>query len=181
MCAVFAVAGTIPSIKKLISELNDSPVPEDVEVVVAPNFIHLQQVLQIIKPEMQVAAQNCWSTPMGAYTGEVSAACSQISWHHGSASACVGSESCPEPSQPNKRHDRRMSLQQLLGSLWFARDRATALMHSFVPSVARCLSVLLVTRLLLLLSLTGILRLISLDVAGMKCSEVVTSSQPHQG
>ena len=68
------MAGTIPSIKKLISELNDSPVPEDVEVVVAPNFIHLQQVLQIIKPEMQVAAQNCWSTPMGAYTGEVSAA-----------------------------------------------------------------------------------------------------------
>ncbi len=64
--------GTVESIKKLVSDLNDSNVPEDVEVVIAPAFIHLYQVLQSIKPDIKVAAQNCWSTHMGAYTGEVS-------------------------------------------------------------------------------------------------------------
>lgn len=67
-------AGTVESIKKLVAELNEAPVPNDVEVVIAPNFIHLYQVLQSIKPEISVAAQNCWSTHMGAYTGEVSPA-----------------------------------------------------------------------------------------------------------
>ena len=52
---------------------------------------------------------------------------------------------------------------QLLGSLWFARDRATAFMHSIVLSDARCSSVLLDTWLLLLLSLTVIISLISLS------------------
>lgn len=66
------LAGTVESIKKLVSDLNDAPVPSDVEVVIAPNFIHLYQVLQSIKPDIAVAAQNCWSTHMGAYTGEVS-------------------------------------------------------------------------------------------------------------
>lgn len=63
--------GTVESIKSLVKDLNDSPVPSDVEVVIAPAFIHLYQVLQSIKPEIGVAAQNCWSTHMGAYTGEV--------------------------------------------------------------------------------------------------------------
>ena len=49
-------------------------------------------------------------------------------------------------------------------ALWFARDRATAFMHSAVLSA---LSVLLDDRLLLLPSLTVVLRLISLDMAGM--------------
>lgn len=65
-------AGTVESIKKLVKDLNDSSVPDDVEVVIAPAFIHLYQVLQSIKPDIKVAAQNCWSTHMGAYTGEVS-------------------------------------------------------------------------------------------------------------
>ena len=60
------------SIKKLVDDLNNSPVPENVEVVIAPNFIHLYQVLQSIKDPIKISAQNCWSTPMGAYTGEVS-------------------------------------------------------------------------------------------------------------
>ena len=64
-------AGTVESIKKLVSDLNDASVPSDVEVVIAPAFIHLYQVLQSIKPDIKVAAQNCWSTHMGAYTGEV--------------------------------------------------------------------------------------------------------------
>jgi len=65
-------AGTVESIKKLVEDLNNSPVPENVEVVIAPAFIHLYQVLQSIKPPIKIAAQNCWSTHMGAYTGEVS-------------------------------------------------------------------------------------------------------------
>ena len=59
------------SIKKLVDDLNNSPVPDNVEVVIAPAFIHLYQVLQSIKDPIKVSAQNCWSTPMGAYTGEV--------------------------------------------------------------------------------------------------------------
>ena len=65
-------AGTVESIKSLVKDLNDSSIPQDVEVVIAPAFIHLYQVLQSIKPDIKVAAQNCWSTHMGAYTGEVS-------------------------------------------------------------------------------------------------------------
>jgi len=65
--------GTVESIKKLVEDLNNSPVPENVEVVIAPAFIHLYQVLQSIKPPIKIAAQNCWSTHMGAYTGEVAA------------------------------------------------------------------------------------------------------------
>lgn len=65
-------AGTVESIKRLVDDLNEVPVPNDVEVVVAPNFIHLYQVLQSLRPEIAVAAQNCWSTHMGAYTGEAS-------------------------------------------------------------------------------------------------------------
>ena len=64
-------AGTVESIKKLVDDLNNSPVPDNVEVVIAPAFIHLYQVLQSIKDPIKVSAQNCWSTPMGAYTGEV--------------------------------------------------------------------------------------------------------------
>ena len=63
--------GTVDSIKELVGDLNNGPIPNDVEVVIAPNFIHLWQVLNNIRPEITVAAQNCWSTNMGAYTGEV--------------------------------------------------------------------------------------------------------------
>jgi triosephosphate isomerase len=42
-------------------------------VVVSPTFVHLDAVKRAIGPSYQVAAQNCWSTKGGAFTGEVSA------------------------------------------------------------------------------------------------------------
>eukprot|EP00884_Botryococcus_braunii_P023134 jgi/Botrbrau1/9504/Bobra.0252s0119.1 len=66
--------GTRDSIKDLVGGLNTKPVPADVEVVVAPVFIHLPYVIDNIKPGYQVAAQNCWVEQPGAHTGEVTAA-----------------------------------------------------------------------------------------------------------
>ncbi len=63
--------GTLDSVSKLISELNSAKVPEDVEIVVAPTYVHLHLVVEKLSPRYQVAAQNCWVGKQGAYTGEV--------------------------------------------------------------------------------------------------------------
>lgn len=65
--------GSTASVTALVSELNGGKVPSDVEVVCAPTFVHLSQVLASLKPPYQVAAQNCWSGKAGAFTGEVAA------------------------------------------------------------------------------------------------------------
>lgn len=63
--------GTLQTVEDLVGALNKQPVPADVEVVVAPVFLHLPYVLQSIHPKYQVAAQNCWEMDPGAWTGEV--------------------------------------------------------------------------------------------------------------
>lgn len=65
--------GSTDMIKQLVGELNTADVPkeENVEIVVAPTFVHLEQVKQSIQAPYQIAAQNCWHVPNGAYTGEV--------------------------------------------------------------------------------------------------------------
>jgi triosephosphate isomerase len=84
--------GTRDSIKKLIEELNKSVTPEEYldkrkkkhviparinkdhcEIVVAPPFVYIPQVVATIKPAYQVAGQNCWINKGGAITGETSA------------------------------------------------------------------------------------------------------------
>jgi len=45
--------------------------PGEAEVVVAPIAIHIPMVQNTLKKEIQVAAQNCNFTGMGAYTGEL--------------------------------------------------------------------------------------------------------------
>jgi triosephosphate isomerase len=65
--------GTVSSVDALVAGLNKGTVPSNIDVVVAPVFIHLKQVLDSIKPPFQVAAQNCWNKGAGAYTGEVTA------------------------------------------------------------------------------------------------------------
>ena len=44
-----------------------------VDVIVAPTSIHLGFMKQILKPEIQVSAQNTSLTPQGAFTGEIAA------------------------------------------------------------------------------------------------------------
>jgi triosephosphate isomerase len=65
--------GTHASVEKLVADLNAGEVPSDIDVVVAPPFIYIDWVRANIKSAYKVAAQNCWSKPDGAYTGEISA------------------------------------------------------------------------------------------------------------
>lgn len=48
-------------------------VPSDVEVVIAPPFLYLDQVKKSIKADYKLSAQNCWIGKGGAFTGEISA------------------------------------------------------------------------------------------------------------
>nr|KAJ0227179.1 hypothetical protein LSAT_V11C100009010 [Lactuca sativa] len=43
-------------------------------VVVSPPFVFLTSVKSELRPEIQVAAQNCWVKKGGAFTGEFQAA-----------------------------------------------------------------------------------------------------------
>lgn len=43
------------------------------EVVVAPPFVYLDFVKNLIRPDIEVGGQNCYSEQKGAFTGEVSA------------------------------------------------------------------------------------------------------------
>jgi len=66
--------GTKSEVDTLVQHLNAAKFPQEkVEVVVAPPFLALDQVLKTINKEYQVSAQNCWSEKSGAYTGEISA------------------------------------------------------------------------------------------------------------
>ena len=67
--------GTVEEVKKIVSTLNAAEIPSEdvVEVVVSPPFVFLPLVKSLLKPEIKVAAQNCWVKKGGAFTGEVSA------------------------------------------------------------------------------------------------------------
>ena len=67
--------GTIDEVKKIVNLLNDGkvPSPDCVEVVVSPPYVFLPLVKSTLRPDFQVAAQNCWVKKGGAFTGEVSA------------------------------------------------------------------------------------------------------------
>lgn len=58
----------------LVSTLSNGNLPYDkVDVVVAPTFLHLSQVLSSLPSDVEVSAQNCWTKAGGAFTGEISA------------------------------------------------------------------------------------------------------------
>lgn len=57
----------------MVQDLNTGSVPAEVDVVVAPPFVFLDQVKQSLKGPFKVAAQNCWTGKGGAFTGEVAA------------------------------------------------------------------------------------------------------------
>jgi len=68
--------GTVKSVKELVDGLNNSiekiPGEDVVDVVVAPQTLHIPYVLANIKPRYGVSAQNCY-IKAGAFTGELSA------------------------------------------------------------------------------------------------------------
>ncbi|PWZ12483.1 Triosephosphate isomerase, chloroplastic [Zea mays] len=65
--------GTKDSVSKLVSELNAATLETDVDVVVAPPFIYIDQVKNSLTGRIEVSAQNVWIGKGGAYTGEISA------------------------------------------------------------------------------------------------------------
>ncbi|XP_065879950.1 triosephosphate isomerase, cytosolic [Euphorbia lathyris] len=67
--------GTTEEVKKIVTVLNEAEVPSEdvVEVVVSPPFVFLPMVKGLLRPDFQIAAQNCWVRKGGAFTGEVSA------------------------------------------------------------------------------------------------------------
>ncbi|MDP4266163.1 MAG: triose-phosphate isomerase [Bacteroidota bacterium] len=64
----------IQLIKEII-DLTNSEVIEDVEIIIAPPFIHLNKAVELLKnnKSIGVSAQNCNQFESGAYTGEISA------------------------------------------------------------------------------------------------------------
>ena len=65
--------GTIDSIGKLCASLNSGKITADVEVICAPPMVYIDGVQSKLKAPYQIAAQNCWVSKGGAFTGEVSA------------------------------------------------------------------------------------------------------------
>ncbi|XP_021753136.1 triosephosphate isomerase, chloroplastic-like [Chenopodium quinoa] len=64
--------GTKESISKLVSDLNSATLEADVDVVVAPPFVYIDQVKNSLTSRIEVSAQNCWISKGGAFTGEIS-------------------------------------------------------------------------------------------------------------
>jgi triosephosphate isomerase len=65
--------GTTESIKKLVEDLNNAKIEEGVDVVVAPPFLYIGQVIASLTDRIEVSAQNSWTGKGGAFTGEISA------------------------------------------------------------------------------------------------------------
>lgn len=64
--------GSVESIKKIIKYLNDAKLDTNVEVVIAPPALYLLLAREHIRPGLEVAAQNVFDKPNGAFTGEIS-------------------------------------------------------------------------------------------------------------
>ncbi|KAJ8624683.1 hypothetical protein MRB53_033213 [Persea americana] len=64
--------GTKDSISKLVSDLNSAKIEADVDVVVAPPFVYIDQVKNSLTDRIEISAQNSWVGKGGAFTGEIS-------------------------------------------------------------------------------------------------------------
>ncbi|XP_042424966.1 triosephosphate isomerase, chloroplastic-like isoform X5 [Zingiber officinale] len=65
--------GTTDSVSRLVADLNDAKLENDVDVVVAPPYIYLDKVRQSLTNRIEISAQNSWVGKGGAFTGEISA------------------------------------------------------------------------------------------------------------
>uniref|UniRef100_F1L676 Triosephosphate isomerase n=1 Tax=Ascaris suum TaxID=6253 RepID=F1L676_ASCSU len=66
--------GDKKTIDSIVAFLNEGAVVPNVDVVVAPPAPYLSYVKEHVKPGIEVAAQNCYKVPKGAFTGEISPA-----------------------------------------------------------------------------------------------------------
>ncbi|TDL20294.1 Triosephosphate isomerase [Rickenella mellea] len=65
---------TLEQKKGLVSLLNEAKLDPSTEVVIAPPFLYLIPLVESIRKDIKVAAQNCYLKNVGAFTGEVSPA-----------------------------------------------------------------------------------------------------------
>ncbi|PSK44233.1 triose-phosphate isomerase [Elsinoe australis] len=70
----FKMNGSIESIKKIVSDLNEAKTDSNTEVVIAPPALYLLLAREHLKKEYEVAAQNVFDKGNGAFTGEISVA-----------------------------------------------------------------------------------------------------------
>jgi len=68
----FKMNGTIDSIKEIVHRLNDAKVDPNTEVVISPPALYLLLTREHLRPGIEVAAQNVFDKPNGAFTGEIS-------------------------------------------------------------------------------------------------------------
>ncbi|KAG6474166.1 hypothetical protein ZIOFF_068090 [Zingiber officinale] len=64
--------GTKDSIRKLVADLNDSKLENDVDVIVSPPYVYIDVVKQSLTERIEISAQNSWVGKGGAFTGEIS-------------------------------------------------------------------------------------------------------------
>lgn len=75
--------GTISSIKEIVHNLSSAKLDSNTEVVIAPPALYLLLTREHLAPNIEVAAQNVFDKPNGAFTGEISVAQlkdSNITW-----------------------------------------------------------------------------------------------------
>ncbi|KAJ7054163.1 Triosephosphate isomerase [Mycena amicta] len=65
---------TVAEKKAIVELLNKAQLDSSVEVVLAPPSLYLLALKDILRSEIQVAAQNCYFKDSGAFTGEISPA-----------------------------------------------------------------------------------------------------------
>ncbi|KAJ9602818.1 triosephosphate isomerase [Cladophialophora chaetospira] len=79
----FKMNGTIKSVKEIVHNLSTAKLDSNTEVVVAPPSLYLLLTREHLSPNIEVAAQNVFDKPNGAFTGEISVAQlkdSNITW-----------------------------------------------------------------------------------------------------
>ncbi|KAF2162198.1 hypothetical protein M409DRAFT_58630 [Zasmidium cellare ATCC 36951] len=68
----FKMNGTIQSIKEIVQRLNDAKFDPNTEVVISPPSLYLLITREHLRSGIEVAAQNVFDKPNGAFTGEIS-------------------------------------------------------------------------------------------------------------
>jgi len=68
----FKMNGSKSSIKSIVENLNNATLDPNVEVVISPPAAYLSYTREHLKPGIEVAAQNVFNKPDGAFTGETS-------------------------------------------------------------------------------------------------------------
>ncbi|KAF9223105.1 triose phosphate isomerase [Gyrodon lividus] len=64
--------GSVEQKKTIVKVLNDADLDPSTEVVIAPPSLYLIPLKDVLRKDIKIAAQNCYSKTSGAFTGEIS-------------------------------------------------------------------------------------------------------------